>query len=308
MSNFALEIDELYKKYKNGPEALKGVNLNIEHGDFYALLGVNGAGKSTIINIITDLVTKTSGTVKVYGNNIDEDFNLVKSLIGVVPQEFNFDIFSKIIDIVTTVGGFYGMNYYDAKKRANQVLFELGLGDKINTQAMKLSGGMKRRLMIARGLIHSPKLLILDEPTAGVDVDLRNGMWSYLREINEKGTTILLTTHYLEEVEQLCRNASILKDGKIAMEGSVKNLLTKLDSEVYLVENKSDIDDEISTQLQDHFGQNLKKINQNIIEIEINSKLRFSDMLSKITSIKLEPISIRPKGNRLEELFLNVIK
>ncbi len=220
----AIEIKDVVKTYKTGTKALKEVSLTVAKGDFFALLGANGAGKTTLISIITGLVNKTSGTIKVYGHDIDHDFSAAKGCLGVVPQEFNFNMFEKVEDIVVNQAGYFGVDYPIAKKDAEQILKKVGLWEKRNTMARTLSGGMKRRLMIARALIHHPKILILDEPTAGVDVELRIGMWEYLREINAQGTTIILTTHYLEEVEQMCRHAAIIKKGEIARLDTVVNL------------------------------------------------------------------------------------
>jgi len=220
----AIEINNVVKTYKSGTQALKGVSLNVEKGDFFALLGANGAGKTSLISILTGLVNKTSGTIKVFGHDIDTDFSAAKNCLGVVPQEFNFNMFEKVGDIITNQAGYFGIDYPVAKKDAEYFLKKVGLWEKRNTMARTLSGGMKRRLMIARALIHHPKVLILDEPTAGVDVELRIGMWEYLREVNAKGTTIILTTHYLEEVEQMCRNAAIIKKGEIVRLDTVVNL------------------------------------------------------------------------------------
>jgi ABC-2 type transport system ATP-binding protein len=221
----ALHIQNLRKTYDNGVEALKGVSLSVEEGDFFALLGPNGAGKTTLIGIVTSLVNKSGGTVEVFDASIDTDISKAKTYIGVVPQEFNFNIFEKVIDIILTQAGYYGIPRAIAMLRAEQLLKDLGLWEKRNEPAQQLSGGMKRRLMIARGLIHNPKLLILDEPTAGVDVEMRLGMWDFLRKLNQEGTTIILTTHYLEEAEELCRNIAIINKGTIVINESMKTLL-----------------------------------------------------------------------------------
>ena len=221
----ALEIKNLKKTYKSGTVALKGVSLTVPVGDFYALLGPNGAGKTTIIGIVTSLVNKSGGTVKVFGHDIDNDFEKAKTYIGLVGQELNFNPFEKPLDIVVNQGGYYGISRSEALPRAKQLLTDLGLGEKMTQQAMALSGGMKRRLMIARALIHEPKFLILDEPTAGVDVELRRSMWDYLRGITQKGVTILLTTHYLEEAEQLAKHVAIINKGEIAAAGTMAEIL-----------------------------------------------------------------------------------
>jgi ABC-2 type transport system ATP-binding protein len=221
----ALNIKDLRKTYDNGVEALKGVSFNVTEGDFFALLGPNGAGKTTIIGIVTSLVNKTSGEVRVFDATIDADPSRAKTYIGVVPQEFNFNIFEKVIDIVLTQAGYYGIPRQEAMPHAEKLLKDLGLWDKRNDPSQQLSGGMKRRLMIARGLIHQPKLLILDEPTAGVDVEMRLGMWDFLRKLNQNGTTIILTTHYLEEAEELCRNIAIINKGTIVVNEPMQKLL-----------------------------------------------------------------------------------
>lgn len=221
----AIEVKNLRKTYQGGVEALKGVDLAVAEGDFFALLGPNGAGKTTIIGILTSLVTKTSGDAKIFGVAIDKDPSLAKTYIGLVPQEFNFNIFEKVVDIVVTQAGYYGIPRTEALIRAEVLLKELGLWDKRNEPSQKLSGGMKRRLMIARGLIHAPRLLILDEPTAGVDVEMRHGMWEFLRKLNSEGTTIVLTTHYLEEAEALCRNIAIINKGSIVVNEPMEELL-----------------------------------------------------------------------------------
>jgi ABC-2 type transport system ATP-binding protein len=231
----ALRITGLRKTYAGGVEALKGVDLVIAEGDFFALLGANGAGKTTLINIVVGLVTKTAGTVTVFGVDQDKDPDEAKLAVGVVPQEFNFNIFETVRDIVITQGGYYGMTRADAAARADELLKALGLWEKKDVQSRMLSGGMKRRLMIARALVHRPKLLILDEPTAGVDVELRRGMWDYLRALNASGTTILLTTHYLEEVEQLCKNMTIIQRGAVVKSGAVAALLAESEGRRYKV-------------------------------------------------------------------------
>ncbi len=220
----AIEIFNLIKTYKTGTKALKGVSLTVEQGDFFALLGANGAGKTTLIGILTGLVNKTSGSIKVFGTDIDKDFSTAKTFLGVVPQEFNFHMFENVLDIVVNQAGYFGIPYKKALVEAEEILKKVGLWEKRKAMSRTLSGGMKRRLMIARGLIHKPKVLILDEPTAGVDVELRIGMWEYLRELNKQGTTIILTTHYLEEVEQMCRHAAILKQGELVRLDTVVNL------------------------------------------------------------------------------------
>jgi ABC-2 type transport system ATP-binding protein len=304
----AIEIKNLSKKYANSDKlALDGLNLEVQEGSFYALLGENGAGKTTTIGIMTSLVNKTGGTVKIMGVDIDKDFAKAKSYIGVVPQEFNFNIFEKVIDIVTTQAGYYGIAYEVAKPKAVQILTDLGLGEKLNDLGNTLSGGMKRRLMIARALIHNPRILILDEPTAGVDVSLRYGMWNYLKRINrENGVTVLLTTHYLEEVEELCQRAMILHNGKRVLEDSVANLIASVDQEVYLV----DIDlDKSRPNFEDLKKEKLEIIKQssNSLEISVSKDFSINELIKILDKHSLIVSGIRPKGNRLESLFLKII-
>ena len=236
MTDLALEIQALEKEYASGVKALKGINLSVTKGDFFALLGPNGAGKSSTIGIISSLVTKTSGTVKIFGIDIDRDFNEAKRQIGVVAQEINFSPFEKVRDIVLTQAGYYGLSKREAILRGDKVLKSLGLWDKRDEQSRNLSGGLKRRLMIAKAMIHEPKLLILDEPTAGVDIELRRGMWDLISKLNDDGTTIILTTHYLEEAEQLCRNIAIIDHGEIVENTSMKELLAKLDVQSFVID------------------------------------------------------------------------
>lgn len=296
----AIEIHNLSKTYSTGTKALQDINLEIEQGDFFALLGANGAGKTTIIGVLTSLVNKTAGTVKISGVDIDQDFDTAKTYIGVVPQEFNFSIFEKVIDIVVNQGGYYGIPYELATERAKVILTKLGLKDKMNVVARTLSGGMKRRLMIARALIHEPRILVLDEPTAGVDVELRIGMWEYLNELNADGVTILLTTHYLEEVEQLCKNAAIIKSGQIVKQDSVRNLLNSLDQETYQVE----VDD--SSKIKG-LPKGISKLDDHTFEAIIQKGQGLNSIVSLLDQSKIQVLGIRPKGNRLEELFLNII-
>ena len=306
-NNIAIQIKNLTKTYKNGVNALSGVDLEISAGEFFALLGVNGAGKSTIIGILTDLVVKSSGTVNVFGTSIDDNFSYVKSLIGVVPQEFNFDQFATCLDVVVNQAGYYGIPIKEAVLKAKSVLSRLGLGDKINLKSRSLSGGMKRRLMIAKALVHNPKILILDEPTAGVDVDLRIGMWNYLKEINQNGTTILLTTHYLEEVEQLCTRAAILKGGKIVLQNTVKNLLSSLEKETYIIEVKIELKDKNVFEKMDRKYE-IQIIDPFTISCSLAKGDSLNSLINQLTECGIVISGIGPRGNRLEELFINTIK
>ncbi len=294
----AIEIQNLTKTYDTGTQAVKNVNLTIETGDFFALLGANGAGKTTIIGIMTGLVNKTGGTVRILGHDIDTDTIAAKQQIGVVPQEFNFNMFEKVLDIVVQQGGYYGIPANIAKPRAIEILNRCGLGDKLDAVSRTLSGGMKRRLMIARALIHNPKVLVLDEPTAGVDVELRIGMWEYLNELNQQhGVTILLTTHYLEEVEQLCKNAAIIKSGEIVKQGSVRELLNSMDQESYTLEVDKVVD-----------LVGFEIIDEHTYEVSIKKDVGINSIVEQLTKNGIKVLGIRPKGNRLEDLFLNIIK
>lgn len=303
----AISISNLSKKYPaKGVQALTDVNLEIQEGEFFALLGANGAGKTTLINILTDLVTKTAGKVLIKGIDIEDDFVTAKSYIGVVPQEFNFGIFDSCLDICVTQAGYYGISRSVAIPRATQILTDLGLGEKLKSPSRTLSGGMKRRLMIARSLMHSPKILILDEPTAGVDVQLRMGMWEYLQKINrEDSVTILLTTHYLEEVEALCNRAAIMKDGKIVRLDSVKNLIQSLDKESYIIDIEPS---PLINQAISNTGKfRLEPIDETSLAVEIDTKQTINDLIQYLTTQKITVKGLRPKENRLETLFINTL-
>lgn len=302
-NTLALSINHLFKEYNNGFQALKGIDLSVEEGDFFALLGPNGAGKSTTISVICSLAIKSSGTVKVFGHDIDTDFSAAKTCIGIVPQEFNFNQFEKVIDIVVNQGGYYGLPRELAETRAEKYLRKLGLWEKRNNPSRSLSGGMKRRLMIARALVHEPKLLILDEPTAGVDIELRRSMWQFLREINQQGTTIILTTHYLEEAESLCRNVAIIDKGNIVENTSVKKLLQRLDKEVFIF----DLQDELSeapvledcqTTLSD----------SHTLEVEVHKGHSLNAVFACLNKDNIRVTSMRNKSNRLEELFVSLVE
>ena len=295
----AIEIKNLVKTYKNGTQAVKGVDLSVEQGDFFALLGANGAGKTTIISILIGLVNKTSGTVKVFNHDIDREFDQAKRMIGVVPQEFNFNMFEKVEDIVSTQAGFFGIERAEAIKNTEDVLKKVGLWEKRREMSRTLSGGMKRRLMMARALVHKPKVLVLDEPTAGVDVQLRIGMWEYLRELNSQGITILLTTHYLEEVQQMCRNAAMIKEGKIIRLDSVRNLNKLITQETYVIVVKS---------MQSLTGAEAYKpvvIDDHTLEVELSRDEELNGLLVKLIANGFNITDVHPKGHRLEKLFLS---
>ncbi|SDK29488.1 ABC transporter ATP-binding protein [Microbulbifer yueqingensis] len=298
----ALSIRNLEKTYDNGFQALKGISFDVQPGDFFALLGPNGAGKSTTIGIICSLVRKTGGSVSIFGIDIDRDFAAAKRLLGVVPQEFNFSQFEKVYDIVCTQGGFYGMPRKLAEERTEKYLKQLGLWDKRSTQARMLSGGMKRRLMIARALIHEPKLLILDEPTAGVDIELRRSMWTFLQEINSQGTTIILTTHYLEEAESLCRNIAIIDKGDIVENTSVRALLKTLNREVFILDVRETLD-----QCPDLGGFEGRLLDENSLEVTVEKGQSLNDLFTRLGEQGVAVVSMRNRANRLEELFVSLL-
>lgn len=296
----AIKIQNLCKTYKNQVQALKEINLEIQKGDFHALLGSNGAGKTTTIGILTDLVKKTSGMVEIDGINIDQDFTSAKQKIGVVPQEMNFNIFEKVEDIVMQQGGFYGLTKKESLKRTHQLLKSLSLYDKKDQISRTLSGGMKRRLMIARSLIHNPAILILDEPTAGVDVKLRHEMYDFLIDLNKQGVTILLTTHYLEEAELLCNKVSIIKDGRIIVSGDKNQVLSDLSTEIYIFETP-----QLPTQGLEHYTINSTE-NPNEYSIAFSSNQSLNQFLQDCIQKQVEIKSIKPKSNRLEQLYLEL--
>ncbi len=303
MNNFALEISDLRKVYSGGTEALKGISLKVQEGDFYALLGPNGAGKSSTIGIIGTLVTKTGGSVKIFNKDIDSNVSAAKSILGVVSQEINFSQFEKVIDIVITQAGFYGITKSIAKPKVESMLKRLGLWDKRNDQARTLSGGYKRRLMIAKALIHEPKLLILDEPTAGVDIELRREMWDFLKEINKNGTTIILTTHYLEEAEQLCRNIGIIDQGEIVVDTSMKDLLSRLDVQGFVLDLEEPLEKEPAIE-----GFELKLDDSLTLVTAINKDKSINSLFSELNKLGIKVKSMRNESNRLEELFIEMIK
>ncbi|WP_137971953.1 ABC transporter ATP-binding protein [Pseudomonas sp. F(2018)] len=299
----ALSIRQLTKTYANGFQALKGIDLDVAEGDFFALLGPNGAGKSTTIGILSTLVNKSGGSVEVFGHDLDRDPSGLKRCLGVVPQEFNFSQFEKVFDIVVTQAGYYGIPQKVAKERAEQYLTQLGLWDKHNEAARMLSGGMKRRLMIARALVHEPRLLILDEPTAGVDIELRRSMWSFLTELNQKGITIILTTHYLEEAEQLCRHIGIIDHGSIVENTSMKALLKTLHVETFLLDLKES--QLVPPQLQ---GYPATLVDHHTLEVQVEKSLGITELFRQLAAQNIEVLSLRNKSNRLEELFVSLVE
>jgi len=298
----ALSIRGLAKVYENGFEALKGIDLEVEAGDFFALLGPNGAGKSTTIGVLCSLVRKSSGHVSIFGHDIDKDFSAAKKQVGVVPQEFNFSQFEKVQDIVINQAGYYGLPKALATERSEKYLRKLGLWDKRDTPARMLSGGMKRRLMIARALVHEPKLLILDEPTAGVDIELRRSMWAFLKEINAAGTTIILTTHYLEEAESLCRNIAIIDSGRIVENTSVKALLKQLNRETFILDVREALDC-----APDVHGYSLRLMEGHCLEVDVEKGASLNDLFAKLSVAGVDVLSMRNKSNRLEELFVSLV-
>lgn len=299
----ALSIKQLSKVYKNGTEALKSVSLDIPSGDFFALLGPNGAGKTTLIGVVTGLVTKSEGLVEVFGTDIDRNSSRARTYIGVVPQELNFNIFEKVIDIVINQAGYYGIPRRVAIPRAEALLQGLGLFEKRFDVSRTLSGGMKRRLMIARALIHEPTFLILDEPTAGVDVELRRGMWEYLKTLTAKGTTILLTTHYLEEAEQLCNHVAIINKGAIVASGTIKDILGKLNTEMLVFELGKPVAGEAVKALG---AYNPRMIDNDTIEIEIGNNRVVSDAVLVLDRAGIVVRSVHAKSGRLEEVFMRL--
>ncbi len=298
----AIEITGLKKVYKGGFEALKQIDLSVQQGDFFALLGPNGAGKSTTIGIMTSLVNKTAGQVKVFGHDIDFELETAKSFLGLVPQEFNFNQFETPMKILVNQAGYYGVPRMIARQRAEKYLKQLDLWDKCDEASRSLSGGMKRRLMIARALMHEPKVLILDEPTAGVDIELRRHMWDYLRELNSQGITIILTTHYLEEAEMLCRNIAIIDAGKIVENTSMKALLAKLHVETFVLDIAQG-----STLPETLDGYALRQVDDHTLEVDIEKTQSINGVFAQLTEQGVNVLSLRNKSNRLEELFVTLV-
>src|SRR6202521_2050429 len=299
----ALVLRQLTKVYKNGIKALKAIDLEVEEGDFFALLGPNGAGKTTAIGITTSLVNKTSGVVEVFGHDIDKELEAAKSCIGLVPQEINFNLFEPVFTIVVNQAGFYGIPRSLAKQRAEKYLKQLQLWDRRNSIARSLWGGMKRRLMIARALMHEPRLLILDEPTAGVDIEIRRSMWEFLREINDRGTTIILTTHYLEEAETLCRNIAIINGGRIVERDRMSSLLRRLHVQTFVLNLRDSLaaaprlEGYVATLVDDH-----------TLEIEVSKEENLNDIFARLSALGIEVLSMRNKVNRLEEIFMRLVE
>lgn len=297
----ALEIKNLTKTYKNNVEALRGIDLSVERGDFFALLGPNGAGKSTTIGIIASLVNKTSGSVSICGTDVDEDFPLAKSKLGVVNQEFNFSQFEKVIDVITAQAGYYGVDFKTATEKAESYLKKLGIWDKRNSIVRELSGGQKRRVMIIKALIHEPELLILDEPTAGVDIELRRSLWDFLIDINQAGTTIILTTHYLEEAENLCRNIAIIDEGQIIENTKMSNLLQQLENQVFSIETNAKLPENFSIE-----GFDTQVLDENKFTVIVPKDVTINDLFNKSELKTIKVANMKNQTNRLEELFLNL--
>lgn len=299
----ALSIKDLRKVYGNQFEALKGISFDVQQGDFFALLGPNGAGKSTTLGIVSSLINKSSGQVEIFGFDLEKDQAAAKRSLGVVPQEFNFNMFEKVGDIVRTQAGYYGISADIAKQRSEFYLKKLGLWDKRDDRARMLSGGMKRRLMIARALVHEPKLLILDEPTAGVDIELRRSMWTFLKEINQAGTTIILTTHYLEEAESLCRNIAIIDHGSIIHNTSVKYLLQQMNTETFILDVQPEQAAEV---VLDGYAAMLEDPRTLVVQVDKNKGL--NELFKQLEDQNIKVTSMRNKSNRLEELFVAMVE
>jgi ABC-2 type transport system ATP-binding protein len=298
----ALAVEQLRKVYRSGFEALKGVDLSVEEGDFFALLGPNGAGKSTLIGIVTSLVNKTAGRVAVFGHDLDREPEAVKASLGVVPQEFNFNLFLPVEEVVVNQAGYFGIPRREARRRAEFFLKKLDLWERRCSEMRLLSGGMKRRLMIARALVHRPKLLILDEPTAGVDIEIRRAMWDYLRELNAEGTTIILTTHYLEEAESLCRNIAMIDQGRISAVAETQTLLAGLDIETFVLNLTAPLAGAPGLD-----GFTLTQLDDTTLEAQLHRGQSLNDLFAALRSVGIEVASMRNKQNRLEQLFLEMV-
>ena len=300
MTKYALEIEQLNKTYRNGVTALKDVNLKVEDGDLFAFLGPNGAGKSTVIGIITTLVNITSGKVKVYGKDVIQYPEITKQMIGVVPQEYNLNQFIPIRETMINIGGYFGLTKKESEKKTQKLFEDLGIWEKRESTPRELSGGMKRRLMIARALIHDPKLLILDEPTAGVDTELRLTMWDFFKRINNDGVTIILTTHYLEEAERLCKNLAIVHNGEIVQNSTMKDVIASTKTHTYIIRTDSNIYDTKS------FGDNIKIIDDKSYELTVDNKVSITDIINKFNNNQINVTEILSKRNKLEELFMEL--
>ncbi len=298
----ALSLKNLTKTYRNGVQALKGIDLDVEPGDFFALLGPNGAGKTTAIGIVTSLVNKTAGSATVFGHSLDTHPELAKSCIGLVPQEINFNQFEAVETIVVNQAGFYGIPRPLARERAEKYLRQLQLWEKRSAMARSLSGGMKRRLMIARALVHEPRLLILDEPTAGVDIEVRRSMWDFLRLINAQGTTIILTTHYLEEAESLCRHVAIIDEGRIVERDRMSNIIRKLQTETFVFNLRNSIAAPPALP-----GYQVKLTDDHTLEIEVDREQNLNDIFARLSASGIEVLSMRNKVNRLEDFFMKMV-
>ncbi len=299
----ALSVRGLTKTYHNGVQALKGIDLTVEEGDFFALLGPNGAGKTTLIGIVTSLVRKSGGEASIFGYDIDRQLEVAKSCIGVVPQEINFNMFESPLTIVVNQAGFYGIPRPVARQRAEKYLKQLQLWDKRNHASRGLSGGMKRRLMIARALMHEPRLLILDEPTAGVDIEIRRSMWEFLREINQRGTTIILTTHYLEEAENLCRNIAIIDGGRIIERDRMSNLLRRLHTETFVLTLAKPLTHSPSLP-----PYTVRLVDEITLEVEVSKEENLNRLFALLSDLGIEVLSLRNKVNRLEEIFMRLVE
>ncbi|NNJ64385.1 MAG: ABC transporter ATP-binding protein [Xanthomonadales bacterium] len=300
---YALEVNELRKTYKNGVEALKGISLQVEEGDFFALLGPNGAGKSTLIGIVSSLVNASSGETRVFGTSVQADRSRAMSYIGLVPQELNFNQFEKPLEIVVNQAGYYGIQREVALERAEKYLKQLQLWDKATKTSRTLSGGMKRRLMIARAMVNEPRLLILDEPTAGVDIEIRRSMWEFIRDINDSGTTVILTTHYLEEAESLCRNIAIIDHGEIIQNTDMKSLLATLDVETFVLDLRESIDHCPRVD-----GMEIAVRDERTLEASLPKQKSLNNLFSELELQGIHVLSMRNKANRLEELFLRLVE
>jgi len=299
----ALEVKHLQKTYANGVEALKGISLSVAEGDFFALLGPNGAGKSTLIGIVSSLVNASAGEARVFGASVQRQRSLAMSYLGLVPQELNFNQFEKPIEIVVNQAGYYGIPRRVALERAEKYLRQLALWEKHDQPSRGLSGGMKRRLMIARAMVNEPRLLILDEPTAGVDIEIRRSMWDFIRQINERGTTVILTTHYLEEAEQLCRNIAIIDHGEIIEDTNMKELLGKLDVETFVLDLREELYE--APRLE---GMQIQCLDENTIEVSLPRQKSLNALFAELDQQGIHVISMRNKANRLEELFLRLVE